>query len=387
MVRHQAFFKLSIMRSSSCIALVSALACALAQAPSAAGPDPSAAPRSPWAPYVEFDAWRASDAMPIGDFDGDWSKAYSPRGGRNAVFQRARAEIGVEKDGWRVGYEIRQQAALVTDRETLDLIRLYKQRQKPVAPSRFNVQAGYTNFSAQGLRVGRSFDGPSMAGRTPRFNISAAYYGRALRYRSNEVRGGIDYRLADRYDVNATQIDADSSGRFLFMRQSPEASGASVSGAVDFPLSDALALNIKIDDLWSRIHWRNLPVTQQTINTNVTEYDSQGYINYRPLLSGSNRQVGQSVELRRYGSSTLSYHAGNWRYAAQIARFAGVTIPAVSVGRQVGPGVVTASIETRFKTVGLGFEYGAFRLLVQSDSLRQDKAKSQAVQMSYQYAF
>jgi hypothetical protein len=65
----------------------------------------------------------------------------------------------------------------------------------------------------------------------------------------------------------------------------------------------------------------------------------------------------------------------------------GVTIPAFSAARQFAWGMLSARIETCFHSLGLGYEYGSFLLLLQADAIDQDRAKSQAVPLRYSRSF
>lgn len=366
---------------------IAALLCTLAATPHAVADAPSSQSLfGDWSPYVEIDLWRASDAVTISEFESDWSKGYSPRSGRNVALMRNRAAAGVESGQWRLGYEVRQEASLRTDRETLEMVRLYKQRQDPDSPTSFNARVRYKNWYARGLRVGRHIDGPMIAGRPVRTLVSAAWYSDS-RYRQNDASGSVSYLGGGDYTFNATELDIDSRARLPFLNDKPEATGASVSVAAEIPLSAAFTLNVKIDDLWSRMRWRNLPETRQTINSNVTDTDSEGYVNYRPLLSGRNRQIDTTLEIPRYASAELSYVSGDWRYAAQLQHFASITIPTFSAARRFGWGTVSARIETRFKSIGVGYALGNFHVLVQTDAIDQDKANAQAIQLAYSRAF
>ncbi|MDM0053563.1 hypothetical protein [Variovorax sp. J22R115] len=383
----QAFFFVCFMRS---LFLAGVLTCGIAAFPALAGPTPNEHQSlfSDWAPYVEIDLWRASDAIPISEFENDWSNGFSPRRGRNVALMRNLAAAGVESNDWRIAYELRQQAAVDSDRETLEVVRMYKQRQPPADSATFHVHAAYTNWSAQGLRVGHFFDFSGIAGSPLRLYVSGAGYTAQPRYRQEEVSGTVSYLSSGSYAFNATQTDFNSRGEFPFMKPiNATATGVSVSMAADVLLSDALFLKVKIDDLWSRMRWSNLPVTRRTINSDVSGTDNEGFVNYRPLLSGRNQQVDASFPIMRYGAASLSYRTNAWQYGVQVERFAGVTVPTLYVSRDTGWGVVSFMIETRFQTVGFGFDYGNFHLSLQTDTLNPDRAKAQKVQLSYVWAF
>lgn len=368
--------------------ILAGLFCCTSLAPAAAAQTPASASGffSGWTPYVEIDMWRATDAIYISEFESDWSRGYSPRSGRNVALMRNRAAAGVESGSWRIGYEARQEATLRTDRETLEIVRLYKQRQDPEGLQTFNANVRYKNWFAHGIRVGHHIDGPRIAGRPVRALVSAAWYADG-RYRQNDVKGSVTHLGGGEYGFDATELDIDSQARLPFLDGTPDVSGLSISLAAEIPLSEAFTLNVKVDDLWSRMRWRNLPVTRQTINSDVKDTDANGYVNYRPLLSGRNALVDSSLDIPRYASAELTYDRGAWRYGAQVQHFAGINIPTFSATRRFGWGTVTARVETRFHSIGLGYALGDFRVLLQTDAIDQDKAKAQAIQLSWSRAF
>lgn len=344
----------------------------------------SSALLSDWRPYLELQTWEASDAVAVKKFESDWSTGFSPKGGHNVTLQRLRAGIGVEKDGWSIGWEARQEASLTAERETLEMVRLYKQRLDPSTDTRFNAQARFESWSAQGLRLAHRFEGQAAAGHVPRLTLSAAVYAKP-QLRENDVSGTVNYRQGGSYSFNAAQTDAYSRYRYSYppMRGEPKASGASISALLDWPLADSLSLRLKFDDLWSRIRWSNLPVMQRTVNSDISDRDSNGYVNYRPTLSGMNSQVDRSFSIPRSTTASLSYRLDAWDVAMQIERWSGVTIPTLAVNRHFQWGELNASVETRFNTVGLGVAFGKFRLLVQSDNLHPDRAKALGLQVNY----
>lgn len=338
---------------------------------------------SEWHPFVEARAWAAYDAFPIADLDGDWSRGFSPKGDRNVMLHRNRAEIGVEKGAWRIGWEFREDATVVTDRQTLEFIRRYKQRAKPLTATTDDLAAQFDSLSAQGPRLGRWF-GAAANGWMPRVHLSAAIYTTAA-LREGNASGTVHYAPADQYDFNVRRTDANSRYRYPFMQQEPGASGASISMALAWQLSQAISIDANIDDLWSAMRWRNLPVKEDRIDSQVTEYDAQGYVNYRPLLTGTNRQVARNGALARSGGATLTVDLGPVSVAAGVERLAGVTIPSVALAHQFGWGKLTTRVDTRFRTFGVGIDTERFHLALQTDSLRLGQAKALGMSVGVRY--
>lgn len=340
---------------------------------------------SGWVPYLEVRLWEAYDGIPIRQFERDWSVGFAPKAGRNVMFQRNRAEAGVENGPWRLAVEYRQEAVLRTTGATMELVHRYKQRLKPSEPASFDAAATLDGWSARGLRAGRWFELPGMGARAPRLNLAAALYG-AARLRENTLAGQVAAN-GDAYSFNVTQTDVNSRFHYPFMRETAGGSGGSVSAALDWPLGADSNVTLQLDDLWSRMKWSNVPQTEQIADSAVAHYDEQGYINYRPLLHGQNSQISKTGALRRSGAAAWSSRFGAWGAAAQFERYAGVTIPTFTATRAFGWGKLSASVETRFKTLGLGLECGDFHVALQADRLDLNQAKAFGLNLGYRHPF
>jgi hypothetical protein len=362
------------------ILLTGALACGAACAQTTAAPAADG-----WTLYSDLSAWQASDAVPISQLDGQWT-AYSPRAGRNTFLMRSRAAAGVEKNHWRLGLELRQDASLSTDRESLDTLYMFQQKRKPAPPASLALQGQYFSWQALGLRAGYTFDGPRIGGRPSSIEVAGAVYGRQ-RLRERSVSGTLRYPQAEIYGFAATHVDANSRMTYPFMGDAPSASGAGLSLAATLPLADAWTLRLQADDLASRLRWKNLPVNTETLSSDVTSYDKKGYVNYRPLLSGRKRQVDRNFRIPRYTAAALDYRSGNWGAGVQVARYAGETIPTFSLSRQFGWLTLRANVETRFDSAGVGVEAGNFTLMLQSDAFKLDEAKTRSLQLHYHVDF
>jgi hypothetical protein len=362
------------------ILLTGALACGAACAQTPVTP-----PADGWTLYSDIVAWQASDAVPISQIDDAWT-AYSPRAGRNTAFMRNRVSAGVGKGRWRLGLELRQDAILTTDRASLDAYYLFQQKRKPTPPASFGLQAHYFSWQAQGLRLGYTFDGPRIGARASSIALSGAVYGKQ-RLRERSVQGMLTYPRAETYGVAATHTDANNRMTYPFMGEAPSASGAGLSLAATLPLLDAWTLHVQADDLASRLRWKNLPLNTESLDSNVTAYDANGYVNYQPLLSGRRRQVERSFRIPRYTAAALDYRNGDWGAGVQVARYAGETIPTLSLSHKFGWLTLHGNVETRFDSAGIGVDIGNLRLMLQSDQLKLAEAKARSLQLHYHVGF
>jgi hypothetical protein len=354
--------------------LINLLACgsALAQQPDTA-----------WQAYAEVQLWAAYDAIPLRQFDGTWG-AYAPRDGRNVFLQRNRAEIGVEKDGWRVGLEYRVEGTLVANRDTLDFYHAYQQRLRPDTPRAYALDAQFKAWSAAGLRVARAF---ALDGSGAALTVSGALYAHP-RNRNIDVNGKVDYQPVDNYGFNAQYRESDTRYRYPFMPEvSQSSSGASVSMALQWPLGERVTANLALNDLWSRMHWANLPSLTQNLNSNVTSIDQDGYVNYRPLLTFKNSRIDKSGSIGMSSAVSLTYRLELWRIKAEMNRIEGTAIPALAATYNSNWGAFTGSYESRFKTVGIGYDHGPFRIHLRTNSWSLNQASAIGLDAGLHYQF
>lgn len=293
---------------------------------------------------------------------------------------RQRADIGIERGPWRLGWETREEATLTSDGQTLDFVRLYKQRKKPVASTSYALAAHLERWSAQGPRLARWFD----ASDTLRLQVAGAVYTRAL-LRETDVAGSVQYQPVDQYDFNVQRTEANSRTRYPFMREEPGGAGTSVSVALAWQGSADLLVSAKIDDLWSLMRWKNLPLKQERIDSRVSAVDADGYVNYRPRLSGAYRQLDRQSALARSGEASVRYDFGPLALTAGLARLAGTSIPSLALAHRFGWGTVSTRVDTRFGAFGIGVDTGRLQLALQADSLRLSHARALGVSMGLRY--
>ena len=338
---------------------------------------------SGWSTYADVQLQARYDAVAISEFSGDWRRDFTPRSDRNLLFQRNHANAGVEKDGWFLGYDIRQDASLVADGQTLDLIRRIKQQDRPDGAVVYDLNARMTSWRAQGAQFGRRF-----AERLdrPGFSFSVGIYGKPV-YRDNQVSGSLSATPPDQFAADLVQRDINTRASIPFQNGSASGSGATFSAGLRLPVTQELTASLVVEDLFSCIRLTNVPVTVQQVNTAAAHYDSQRFVTFTPLLTGSNTQQSQNVSLPRYSTADLVYTDGAWSARGAVVRFAGVTMPEVSAARQFAFGEVSARYEFRYKMVGLGYRYKGLNIAMASDSLSARSAKAAQVAANYRWQF
>jgi len=345
------------------------------------------APDAAWRAYGKVQAWAAYDAIPIRDFNGDWGAHYTPRDGRNVFMQRDRVEAGVEKDGWRVGLEYRLEMSLASNRDTVEMYHLYLQRKTPDGNRRYVADAHLKSWAAGGMRVGRTFALDAGQARPVLLMISGAAYGNA-RNRDGDAGGSVTYTVADAYHFDGSYFGANSNYRYPFMPDvQQKSSGASLSAALQWPLSSQLTANVAVNDLWSRMRWTNLPVIEKVINSDVRTVDSDGYINYQPQIHGKSSVMERRGTIGASTALNLSYALEQWTLRAGVERIAGVNIPRVGGSYATAWGSFSTSYDSRFNMVGVGYDYGALRFRISGNRLPLLDSSAFAAELGLHYTF
>ncbi len=340
-----------------------------------------------WQVYTKLNLLAAYDAIPVRNFDSDWSSGYAPKAGRNLFLQRNRAEFGVEKDGWQIGLEYRQQGSLDASHDMVEFYHMYQQRERPVRARDFAIDGQFQSWSAAGLRLAHSFALSADKDTAPLLMISGSVYANP-RMRDMAISGTANYQSNDVYSLAVTSLESNTRYRYPFMQNvSPSGSGASISLALQWPLRENLTLHLAANDLWSRMRWSNLPTVRQQLNSEVTSYDQDGYVNYRPLLSGQNSQMRKQRSIGASAAASLEYRLAQWQLKSGVDYLEGSYVPMVSASYPTRWGSFTGSYESRFHSVGIGYDYGIFGLHLRSNRWSLSQASALGLDASLRYRF
>jgi hypothetical protein len=142
-----------------------------------------------------------------------------------------------------------------------------------------------------------------------------------------------------------------------------------------------------MDDVFNRFQWQHLPELQQSLNSAVVQYDSHGYLNYQPLLQGANRQSDRSISVPITHTAQLSYQWQQWEFNAQVRRFYGEILPTLGVAKYTSYGRFNVNLDTRYKSLGLGWSNASFGVQLQSDNLNLGSARVLGVGLHFNKQF
>jgi hypothetical protein len=383
------------IRAALCIAFVTHGTCAFAGAFATSDGDPlwSAVPvarlpeRLPvsadkaWLLSMQATQFEASDATPVRALSGDWSR-YHPREGRNLALQSARLELTASRALWEVGTALRSDIVIDGARGAFDIVHAYKQKLTPASGSAFDLDATELGVIWAGLRGARTW--VLKPGTDHGLQLTTAVTLLSVRrVQLTDVSGSVRYNSAAGFTFNAQTTQQDSHVQFGgYGKPNGVGGGYTTDIGLLWQPSARSFVNLSISDAASRLEVKQVATEQLNASSTTRLFDSNGYLDYQPLLNG--RDSAQDVSLRLARKTSLS--AGtivdisatkSAMVGARWEHIAGVNMPSVwATVPLTGSMELQLDADTRFKSFGVGLtgRYGSMMLRSQSASVSASRA-------------
>lgn len=103
-------------------------------------------------------------------------------------------------------------------------------------------------------------------------------------------------------------------------------------------------------------------------------------------MSGQNGQIDKTGTIGVSGAVSLSYQLELWTMKIG-GRIEASTIPAVAFAYRSPWGVFSTSYETRFNTLGVGYDHGSFSLHLRANRWPLNQASAVGLDAGVHYAF
>jgi len=339
------------------------------------------AAHSGWAVQAQATQFEAADATAVRALSGDWSQ-YHPRDARNVALQSARLELTASQARWEVGAALRSDIVIDGSRGAFDIVHAYKQKLTPTSDRSFELNATEQGVIWVGLRGARTW--VLRPGVENGLQLSTALTLLSVRrVQLVNVRGGVRYSSAAGFDFNAQTTQQDSAVQFGGVGN-PAALGSGFTtdiGLLWHPSAGSF-VNVSISDAWSRLSVKQVATEQISASSATRLVDSNGYLNYQPLLNGQDSAQDVSLRLARKVSVSAGFRVDVSDAASAVVgvrweRIAGIQMPSVWAAVPVRAGLsLQLDADTRFKSFGLGVSgrCGSVMLRSQSPSVSQSRA-------------
>jgi hypothetical protein len=192
--------------------------------------------------------------------------------------------------------------------------------------------------------------------------------------RLQDATGQVRYSSSS-YSFDAQTLQQDSSRQVGgFGRQGSTGNGTSADLGLLWQPSAASFVNLSLTDLASRLRVDGVSTQQTALSSSTSSLDANGYLEYRPLLSGRYAVADLRLKLGRKGSASLGQRLGGSGGGAWVGlrweRFGGLDLPALWAVLPLAPGwLLQLDRETRFRSLGLGLVWRHGDLMWRTSSL------------------
>ncbi|WP_296917109.1 hypothetical protein [Polaromonas sp.] len=256
----------------------------LGQEPSSRRPGVTPAP---WTISATVGEESIGQGLPVLALDlPDWPSYRSRQASKPRASRSIWAELNAtHPGGWRVGALVRAEAWLQASPDTVTLAALEATKTDPDINYSYDLNARGQSWQGRGIRLG-----------TPWLQLDAARRWhwqadaqllRLQQFRTIDVSGNMVYRGGDVYDVNVQTQRSNPGITGPFLPASGRSGlGSSLSLALQGEPAARWKLQLRADDLLSRLAWSDLTTDTATLNSQVISRAADGSLNYGPLIQG-----------------------------------------------------------------------------------------------------
>jgi hypothetical protein len=251
-------------------------------------------------PYLKIESFSYSEPIAIGDavdgFDGPFY------GGENALTHNW-AETGVRYGKWGVGILGRYDYETEFSRDAAEFLYKIDNKQDLTVNKRYDIALNVRNTRSEGVRF--FFRDRLLQNLQAELGVS---YLKGIGITEGYIEGQATALAENDYDFRF-YTDYVYEKDLLFDRpvDAPNGAGFSVDLQLDWRILPKLNASLVARDLYGVIRWEDAPYTKATATSDVKEFDEDGYVVYKPNISGieSNRDFTQKLPIKAF--LTLAY--------------------------------------------------------------------------------
>ena len=338
--------------------------------------------------FISTSAFIATDPVSVkGFFDDNWGGNYTPRNGTNLALASARSEIGGTVNGWRIGYIHRLETMVETSRDFVDLIHTVKNSDNLPVGRQYDLNLKINGFQADGLHIAKSIplytnDDLNIHGG---LGISLL---RGIRTQQGLINGSATAISDKNYDFYGT-VDYYYSSNYLYDLDVKTPSGYGVS--TDIGLSADTGKfhgEFVINDLLGFLRWNKATYTNAILTSSTKSYDSNGYVQYSPTITGLEITKGHTQHFDPKGFASVRYDREFIMPFLQVSTTRGYIFPEGGlIIPMTNTSVMKFSYETFFHSYGIALisKYGYLGL--QTNDLKLENASTLGLSIGLQYVF
>ncbi len=275
--------------------------------------NPAALARAAGGPFLDVQSFGADNAVPLSAiFLGHgWGGPFNPEN-TNHLDLFWQADAGAVYKSWRLAVFYRGELFAKASRDTMEFLRMTELKQDLPVGRTFNLDLNARGFAASGFEVSKGFDlAPLGFPEGLTLGVTARYL-KADMIQQGTLTGTVTPTSARSYDFNLL-LDYVYDRNYLYERPDTVAGtgdGYSFDLGLKYVLDPNLSAGVVLRDLFGRIYWYDTPYTTATAGSQTKFFDAQGYMEFRPTISGyeSYKDFTQHIPLKM--DAEITYNKG-----------------------------------------------------------------------------
>ena len=328
-------------------------------------------------PYLSLHTFTYSEPITIQNILNDSSDSFT--GGEDALTHNW-AEIGATYNNFGVGILSRYDYDLEFSEDTAEFYYLIENKKSLPQGRVFDLYLETKHTQSDGVR----FSYTHTFKRNINVNIGLSYL-RGVWLTEGKAQGQGVALTENDYDF---QFDVNSydSEDMIFERKidSPEGTGYSIDFSLDWEVNQQWEFNLRVIDLIGRMYWEYAPYTTAVASSDNKEYDDDGYLIYKPVLSGYEGNADFTQELKPQIKALVNYQWNN-KFAAlgQLYSFYTANFYQLGLGYSFNQKSLLSMLymfETNAITIGYEMQY--FQFMITSDAFQFDDANTFALSLN-----
>jgi len=334
-----------------------------------------------WQPYAAVEAFAHSEPVSVHDYINEWDGPLQE--GSDAVTHNW-MEIGARRGPWSFAYVQRYDYEIKASRDAAVLYYQVKSKQDLVPGRVYDLELRAFHNRSQGLRLGYRLSfgrlqmEPGISLLSGQALIDGAVHGVGSAVDENE------------YSYNAA-VSYHYSEDVLFDRgaASPSGEGFSLDLALNYRIAEHWHLALTGRDLLGFLYWRAAPVTTAIATSDTREFDSDGYLRFRPTLTGREFNENYRQRLHARGVAALQWQARQATRLEMKLRMTEVRhYPSLGLTQQLAPSLaLDLEWMPGLDAFGTGLQWSGLRLAVMADALKVEDAQVLQLQLGWSYPF
>lgn len=302
----------------------------------------------------------------------DWHRHLKDLGTQPKAFRRTQGKLIAEHpSGWRWGVVARSQAELKATPDSVRLAAYLDGKNDPVSAADFEVAASHMGWQGLGFEVGTPWMALPVQG-TWEWSADIQWL-QLKKLRVNEIAGQVSHIANGSYvfALNASRANEQINNPFIGSSSSSGYAG-SLSLSLRGQLTDSLSVNLRAQDIGSRLQWNRLATEDSRINSQVVTKLPDGTLDYGPVIQGiqarrdTHRNMGVSwsadarwnVPLNQFSDSAVAFQLKRFAGLNEVWIGWGAAIPSAHFKWQVSVEPIRHAVKSRLDWAGFYLTIG-----------------------------